>query len=233
MSPTCVILQPSYIPWRGYFHQIQKADVFVFYDCVQYDDHGWRNRNRIKTANGLQWLTIPVATKGVHTNKIQIKDVRLVPNNPWNTKHWRTLQQNYGKAPYFKRYAPLLETFYARHDALLADFTCDLTIALARELGIEHTKFVRSSTLPAQGSKTDRLLEILTQLGAKHYISGPSAKDYMELDKFAAAGISVEYMVYDYPQYPQIHGAFQPAVTILDVLFNVGPDAAKYIWMIK
>jgi hypothetical protein len=230
MSHTCVILQPSYIPWRGYFHQIQKADVFVFYDCVQYDEHGWRNRNQIKTANGLQWLTIPVVTKGVHTNNTPIKDVRLVPNNPWKAKHWRALQQNYSKATHFKRYAPVLEEFYARPDAMLADFTCELTIALARELGIEHTQFVRSSTLPAIGSKTDRVLSVLAHLGSKHYISGPSARDYLEPEKFAAAGISLEFITYDYPEYSQLHGAFEPAVTILDLLFNVGPAAAKYIW---
>lgn len=224
-----VILQPSYIPWRGYFHQIQRADLFVFYDDVQYDEHGWRNRNQIKTANGLQWLTIPVITKGVHTNNIPIKDVRLVPNNPWSTKHWRALQQNYGKAPHFKRYAPVLEQFYSRKDTLLADFTCDFTVALARELGIQHTKFVRSSTLPAEGTKTDRLLHLLTHLGAKHYISGPSAKDYLEMDKFAAAGITVEFMVYDYPEYPQLHGAFQPNVSVLDLMFNTGADAMNYI----
>ena len=228
---TCVILQPSYIPWRGYFHQIQKADVFVFYDCVQYDEHGWRNRNQIKTANGLQWLSIPVLTKDVHTNNIPIKDIRTAPNQPWKVKHWRSLQQSYGKAPHFKRYAAVLEQFYSRQDALLADFTCDVTIALARELGIAHTQFLRSSTLPAQGTKTDRLLSLLTYLGASHYVSGPSARDYMEMEKFSAAEISVEFIKYEYPEYPQLHGGFEPSVTVLDLLFNVGPDAAKYIWM--
>jgi hypothetical protein len=229
----CVILQPSYIPWRGYFHQIQKADVFVFYDCVQYDDRGWRNRNQIKTRTGIQWLTIPVHSKGVQTSATPIKDIHIVWDSPWNKKHWGAITQNYGKAPHFKRYAPLLQSFYGRQDVLLADFTCDLTIALARELGILHTQFIRSSSLPVQGNKTDRLLDILTRLGATHYVSGPSAKDYMELDKFAAAGISVEFMVYEYPPYPQLQGVFEPAVTILDLLFNVGPDAPKYIWMTK
>ena len=225
-----VILQPSYIPWRGYFHQVQKADVFVFYDDVQYDEHGWRNRNQIKTPAGLQWLTIPVITKGVHTNNVPIKDVRLVPNNPWSAKHWRAIQQNYSKAPHFKRYAPMLESFYARRDTLLADFTCDLTVALARELGIQHTRFIRSSTLPAEGTKTDRLISLLTGLGAKHYVSGPSAKDYLEPDKFTSAGMTLEFMEYNYPEYPQLHGPFQPNVTILDLLFNAGPDAPKFIW---
>jgi WbqC-like protein len=230
MSRTCVILQPNYIPWRGYFHQIQKADVFVFYDCVQYDDRGWRNRNQIKTPRGLQWLTIPVRSKGAQTAAIPIKDIAMVWDAPWNKKHWAALTQNYGKAPHFKRYAPLLEPFYARQDVLLADFTCDLTIAIARELGLTRTEFLRSSSLPAQGAKTERLLSILKHLGARHYISGPSAKDYMELDRFAAANISVEFMEYNYPPYPQQFGAFEPAVSILDLLFNVGPDAAKFIW---
>jgi hypothetical protein len=225
----CVILQPSYIPWRGYFHQVQKADVFVFYDCVQYDDRGWRNRNRIKTGAGLQWLTIPVYSKGAQTQAIPIKDVRIVRDQPWSRKHWAALVQNYGKAPFFERYAPMLEKFYGRSDEMLADFTCELTVALARELGLE-TRFVRSSTLPAQGTKTDRLLSILGHLGAKHYISGPSAKEYMELDKFEAAGIGVEFVTYSYPEYPQLHGAFEPTVTILDLIFNTGPEAPKYIW---
>jgi WbqC-like protein family len=229
MRRTCAILQPSYIPWRGVFHQILKSDIFVFYDCVQYDEHGWRNRNRIKTANGLQWLTIPVITKGTHTNCVPIKDVRLVPENPWKTKHWRALKQNYAKAPHFKRYEALLEPFYSRPDEFLAELTCDMTVALARELGIHHTQFLRSSNLPGSGSKNERLLSLLTHLDVTHYISGPSAQDYLENDKFAAAGITIEFMNYDYPEYPQLYGSFEPQVSILDLMFNVGSDALNYI----
>jgi len=226
---TCVIVQPSYIPWRGFFDLMSKADVFVFYDCVQYDDHGWRNRNRIKTGAGLQWLTIPVYSKGAHTQAIPIKDVRIVRDHPWSRKHWAALVQNYGKAPFFERYAPMLGKFYGRSDERLADFTCELTVALARELGLE-TRFVRSSTLPAQGTKTDRLLDILTQLRATRYVSGPTAKDYLEMVKFEQARIEVEFMNYDYPEYPQLYGRFEPRVSILDLLFMVGPDAGSYIW---
>ena len=226
----CVILQPSYIPWRGYFHQIQKADIFVFYDCVQYDDHGWRNRNQIKTGQGLQWLTIPVKSKGVHAGGVPIKDVPIVWTTAWNAKHFRSLQQSYGKAPFFDHYAPLLERFYARRDVLLADFTCSLTEAIAHELGLARTRFVRSSELPTEGRRTERLLSILRHLGASYYISGPSAKDYLEEDKLAQAGIQLEYMAYNYPPYPQAYGAFEPNVSILDLLFNVGPEAGKYIW---
>jgi hypothetical protein len=225
-----VVLQPSYIPWRGYFHQVQKADLFVFYDCVQYDCDGWRNRNQIRTAQGPLWLTIPVRAKGHTSQGMAIKDVAIDSAKPWRLKHWRTLEQSYAKAPHFKRAAEWLRGFYARTDSYLADFTCDLTVAIARELSITHTRFVRSSTLSLEGTKTDRLLSLLTQLGATHYISGPSARGYMEEDKLAAAGITLEYMHYDYPDYPQLHGPFLPQISIIDLLFNVGPDAPRYIW---
>src|SRR5512137_1990763 len=119
----CAVIQPSFIPWRGYFHQIQMADCFVFYDDVQYDKHGWRNRNRVKTANGTIWLTIPVGAKGNTVDATPIKDVRCVWKSNWSRKHWKTLVQSYSHAPYFGRYAPLLERYYARHDERLAEFT--------------------------------------------------------------------------------------------------------------
>jgi hypothetical protein len=225
-----VILQPSYIPWRGYFHQIQKADLFVFFDCVQYDDRGWRNRNKIKIGNDAQWLTVPVNSKGCQSLKTPIKDIPIVWDSPWNDKHLQAFRQNYAKAPYLKKYDSLLETIYTRKDAYLSDFTCAATEMIARELGIAHTQFERSSKLGAEGTKTDRLIWILKKVGATHYISGPSAADYIEREKFEEAGILLEFMAYEYSQYPQLHGTFQPQVSVLDLLFNVGPDAGKYIW---
>jgi hypothetical protein len=226
----CVILQPSYIPWRGYFDQIRRADVFVFYDDVQYDKHGWRNRNRIKTANGPQWLTIPVSKKGNVTQHLSINDMHICWDTPWNGKHWTAITQSYRKAPYFERYAPALERMYTSRPEMLADFTIELTIGLARELGIAKTCFLRSSELAVPGDKTDRLVGILQKLGATHYISGPSARDYLEEDKLAAAGITLEYMVYDYPEYQQLYPPFDPQVSILDLLFVAGPAAHKHIW---
>jgi hypothetical protein len=226
----CVILQPSYIPWRGYFDQINRADVFVFYDDVQYDKHGWRNRNQIKTAQGRQWLTIPVHSGGVVEKAIPINQVGIDWSRPWNASHWKALTFAYRRAPFFHTYATLLEPFYQRHDVLLADFTIDLTVALARALGIQHTRFMRSSEMDASGQKTDRLLQILIQLGADHYISGPSARDYIENDKFTSAGITLEYMDYHYPEYPQFHPPFDPFVSILDLLFMTGPEASKNIF---
>jgi len=225
----CVILQPSYIPWRGYFDQILKSDVFVFYDDVQYDTRGWRNRNRIKMPGGAQWLTIPVNARGAQTRHIPINQVKIAWDRPWNQEHFKALQHAYGKTPFFNLYKPLLESFYSRQDVFLADFTIDLTIALARELGIHHTRFMRSSQLNAAGTKTDRLVDVILKVGADHYISGPSARDYIEPEKFAAHNITLEYMAYNYPQYDQPYPPFDPQVSVLDLMFMTGTDALGYM----
>ncbi|MBN2117712.1 MAG: WbqC family protein [Anaerolineales bacterium] len=224
-----VILQPSYIPWRGYFDQILRADLFVFYDDVQYDKRGWRNRNQIKTSHGKQWLTIPVYSRGAQTQSIPIGQIPIVWDSPWNEAHLKAIFHSYSKAPHFDRYLPLLETFYRRRDEFLADFTIDFTVALARELGNTHTRFLRSSRIPGiDGQKTDRLIQILQAVEATHYISGPSASDYIEKEKFDAAGITLEYMEYNYPEYPQLYPPFDPHVSILDLLFMTGPEASSY-----
>jgi hypothetical protein len=225
-----VILQPSYIPWRGFFHQVAKADLFVFYDDVQYDKRGWRNRNRIKTPAGPLWLTIPVLARGAQTEHLPIHQIRVCWDEPWNQAHWKSIQHAYGKAPHFKTYAPLLAEKYAARPEFLADFTIDLTIALARAVGIDRTRFLRSSQIEGvSGAKTERLISVLQKVGATHYISGPSAQDYIEEELFQAAGISLEYMRYDYPEYPQLYPPFDPQVSILDLLFMTGPDALSYI----
>lgn len=226
----CVILQPSYIPWRGYFHQIQKADLFIFYDDVQYDKNGWRNRNRIKTRNGPLWLTIPVLHKGNVREQILIKDIRTDATKDWSRKHWATIQQAYSKAPFFKELLEPLQSYFQQPPTLLADFTIELTIVIARLLGITNTRFERSSNLDASGSKTDRLVNLLKKCGATHYISGPSARDYLEEDKLKAAGISLEYMSYNYPTYEQLYPPYDPQVSILDLLAMKGPQAGRYIW---
>ena len=225
-----VLLQPSYIPWRGYFDQIRRADLFIFYDDVQYDKHGWRNRNQIKTAQGKQWLTIPVHSKGV-TSGIAIKDVRIDWSRPWAKIHLKSFVTAYNKAPFFKQYLPLLESVYeARHDEFLADFTVETTLMLARTLGITSTQFMRSSELrDVTGQKTDRIISILQQVKATHYLSGPSAKDYIEPEKFERAGITLEYMEYHYPEYPQLYPPFDPYVSIFDLLFMTSADALTYM----
>ena len=227
---SAVVLQPSYIPWRGYFHQIFKADIFVFYDCVQYDKHGWRNRNQIKTKDGCQWLTIPVATKGCVSEGTPICEVMISLPDNWRNKHLRTIRMNYSRAPFLGKYSALLDEIYSREDKLLADFTCATTEKLARALGITETKFMRSSELGVEGTKTDRLLSVLKRIGATRYISGPSARSYLDEDALEREGIVVEYMTYDYPDYPQGPGGFEGRVSILDLLLNVGDRSPEYIW---
>lgn len=224
-----VILQPSYIPWRGYFDQIRRAEVFIFYDDVQYDKHGWRNRNQIKTAAGKQWMTIPVHSAGV-TAGIPIKDVKIDWSKPWIRNHQKALETSYSRAPFYREYAPLLETIYDRKDEFIADFTIETTKLLAETLGIRTTRFLRSSEMKdVSGRKTQRLIQILQEVGAEHYLSGPSARDYIDAGAFAEAGIALEYMKYDYPDYPQLYPPFDPNVSILDLLFMTGDKAMQYI----
>jgi hypothetical protein len=224
-----VVLQPSYIPWRGYFDQIRRADLFIFYDDVQYDKHGWRNRNQIKTSQGKRWLTIPVHSKGV-TEGIPINQVKIDWSKPWAKNHLKALTFAYKKSPHFASYALWLNSVYNRRDDLLADFTIWLTIEIAREIGITHTQFMRSSEISdITGQKTERLIQILQYVGAKHYISGPTAKDYVESEKFDAAGITLEYIQYNYSKYPQLYPPYDPNVSILDLMFMTGKDAMKYI----
>ena len=226
----CVVLQPSYIPWRGYFHQIQKADVFVFYDDVQYDKHGWRNRNRIKTREGTRWLTVPVHTKSHGRTRLRINEIQIDGSTNWAQRHWRSLTQSYGKAPFFGRYAPLLEPIYRDPPACLADLDIALTMILARALGLAGARFVRSSALGLSGARMERLVSVLRAVGATRYVSGPAARAYLDEAELAREGIGLEYMRYDYPAYEQLHPPYDPAVSIVDLLFMEGPRAADFIW---
>jgi hypothetical protein len=161
---------------------------------------------------------------------LRIVDVRIDSSALWPRRHLATLRQLYGHAPHFHEYRPWLEHLYASPPASLADFTIASTIELAAMLGITSTRFVRSSQLGIEGRKTDRLLAILQRLGAGEYLSGPSARDYIEPEKFAAAGIALEYMTYTYPEYPQLYPPYEPQVSVLDLLFMTGTDAPRYIW---
>jgi hypothetical protein len=227
----CVILQPSYIPWRGYFHQIQKADIFVFYDDVQYDKHGWRNRNQIKSLTGRQWLTIPILTKGILSKSTPINEIIIDSSQTdWRRKHLRTLRQAYHNSSFFSQYEGWLSDVYSRNHRYLAEFTIDLTIQLAKELGITNTQFMRSSEINSTGSKTQRLLSILENIGANHYITGKAAQNYLIEEQFDEAKITLEYMEYDYPEYPQLYLPFDGQVSILDLMFMTGSKAKEYIW---
>ena len=221
------IIQSCYVPWRGFFDLIGRCDEYVIFDTVQYAKRHWHNRNRIKTVTGLEWLTIPVLSKGRFEQPIDEVEIE----KPWTEKHWRALELAYRRAPFFEALAPTVHGWYERADKekRLTEVNALFLRELARFLGLE-TRIVRDTAYPVQGAKTERLLEIARAAGADRYLSGPSAKTYFDEAMFAAAGISVEWMNYErYPEYPQLHGAFESAASVLDLLFNVGPDAPRYL----
>jgi hypothetical protein len=221
------IIQSNYIPWKGYFDIIRDVDTFVFLDDVQFTVRDWRSRNRIKTKDGLKWLTVPV---GSDTRRL-IHEV-AIPGGGWQKDHWRIIEQNYAKTPFFAHYRELFEEFYlGRTWTSLSAMNQYLTQRIAREcLGITTT-FRDSREFEVQGHKLDRLLDLVRQTGATAYLSGPSARDYIDDMRFEEAGIALEYKDYSgYPDYPQPYPPFEHAVSVLDLLFNVGPDAPHYIW---
>lgn len=218
-------IQSSYIPWRGYFDLIRRSDVFVFHDDIQYTKQDWRNRNRIKTAAGLAWLSIPVrgsTTRGV------IDEVEIDNARDWGRKHWRTIKTYYGNAPFFSRNAEFFEDTLTQRWNRLSDLNIYLIARICETLGIT-THFVNSRSLDLTGRKTDRLIQICRACDATRYLSGPSARNYIEPDKFAAIGVEIEYMVYDYPPYPQQFGPFVEGASIIDLLFNCGPTSIDFI----
>lgn len=223
---TVAVLQSNYIPWRGYFDIVHDADLFVFYDDVQFTKNDWRNRNRIKTASGPAWLTVPVGQDiGRRICDVEIPDAR------WQEKHWKTLSQAYARAPHFARYRPFLEDAYlGRRWESLSALNRHLVEGVSRELGIA-TRFGDSRDYTLEGQGSDRLLKLLRAVGATRYVSGPAARAYLDEAAFASAGIEVAWKSYEgYPDYPQVHPPFEARVSALDLLFSRGPDAPECIW---
>ncbi len=226
-GPIIAVIQSNYIPWKGYFDIIHDADVFIFHDDLQYTKNDWRNRNRIKSTSGVHWLTIPA---GTNENRL-ICEVML-PDSGWQKKHCASLLQSYARAPYFHVYRPFVEDVYlARRWENLSDLNQYLIQTIAREyLGI-HCEFRDSREFSPQGQKLDRLIDLLVKSGARQYISGPAARSYIDATQFEANSIKLTFKSYDgYPEYSQLHPPFEHAVSVLDLLFNVGPDAPWYIW---
>ena len=221
------VIQSNYIPWKGYFDIIHDVDLFIFYDDVQYTKNDWRNRNKVKTAQGAQWLTIPVGSRnGRLICEVEITDPY------WAKKHWETVKQSYSKTPYFRQYQNFFEYFYLENTwRNLSELNQTLIKKISREfLGIQ-TDFGDSRAYQPQGEKLDRLIDLLKKTGAESYISGPSASSYIDVKRFQEAGIELIYKDYSgYPEYPQLFPPFEHALSILDLLFNCGPTAPDYIW---
>ena len=223
---TVVILQSNYMPWKGYFDLIHDADEFIFLDDIQFTKQDWRTRNKLKTPQGTQWLTVPV---GSDIDRL-ICEVEI-NEHLWQTKHYKTIAANYRKSPFFDRYEPLLKSFYLDHQwNNLSEMNQFLIKVFSRELGIATT-FKDSREYGVTGKKGERLLELLTKSGGSRYISGPAANAYIDPTTFQSAGVELIWKDYTgYPEYPQRFMPFEHSVSILDLLFNVGPDAAWFIW---
>lgn len=219
------ILQSNYIPWKGYFDMIASVDEFILYDDMQFTKNDWRNRNKIKTPQGLQWLTVPV---GQDINR-RIRDVEL-PNSKWKIKHWKTIENNYRRAPHFEEVAAVFEPLYLTESFThLSQLNRRLIDVVCNYLGIK-TIINNSWDYSIIDGKTERLVDICAQAGGTEYISGPAAKDYIKENIFAERGIKLTFFNYSgYPEYPQLWGEFTHEVTILDLLFNCGKEAACYM----
>jgi hypothetical protein len=226
-SKRVAIVQSNYVPWRGYFDLISSVDEFVLLDDAQYTRRDWRNRNRVKTAQGTRWLTIPVEVSGKYTQAIcETK----VADPDWARAHWQILRQAYSRAPRFGELGKLVEDMYAETPGpALTDVNRHFLVNICELLGIS-TALTLSMDYKPQGSKTERLVDLCVKAGATEYVSGPAAKTYLDEDLFAAAGVSVAWFEYGpYLEYPQEHPPFDPRVSIVDLLLCAGSDAPSYL----
>ncbi|PKO54950.1 MAG: hypothetical protein CVU26_00075 [Betaproteobacteria bacterium HGW-Betaproteobacteria-2] len=218
------ILQSNYIPWKGYFDMIAAVDEFILYDDMQFTKNDWRNRNKIKTPQGLQWLTIPVG-QGINR---RIRDVTLDPR--WQSKHWKTLEANYRRAPHFDEIKEWLKPLYLSAEySYLSQMNRTFIEAICNYLGI-RTKISNSWDYALIDGKTEKLVDLCIQAGAGGYISGPAARDYIDEDLFNNKKIVLTWFDYKgYPEYPQLWGNFFHQVSILDLLFNCGAMAPSFM----
>lgn len=225
MKKKIAISQSNYIPWKGYFDLIAAADEFILYDSAQYTKNDWRNRNKIKTPGGVKWLTIPV----YGSTKKSINEVS-VASEEWCTVHLNTIHQFYKDAPFYNQYRDRINDLYNEiKSKRLSDINRVLLTGICSLLKI-RTPVKRSSEYSFSGDATEKLIQICMQSEAEIYLSGPSAKDYLDTDRFADAGIDVEWMNYeDYPIYRQLYPPFSHYVSILDLMFNTGDRAQQYM----
>lgn len=220
------MIQSNYLPWKGYFDIINLVDEFVLYDEVQFTKNDWRNRNQIKTPTGKDWITIPVLQKSLD----QKISETIVVDNFWRKKHWKTIVQNYKKAKFFQTYAPILENLYLNSEEIYLSKINHQFIKAVNSILCIKTKIVFDKQYDLRGSKTERIIHICKQAGASEYISGPSGKNYIGENLFEEADITLTYFDYSgYPEYSQLFGSFDHAVSIIDLVLNEGPNAPNYM----
>lgn len=219
------IHQPGYLPWAGYFAKMMQADVFCHLDNVQFTKNGWQNRNRIKTARGAQWLTVPVRRRHPQA----IREVEIDGRTDWARRHLQALRTNYGRAPFFATVFPALEEVLSRAWGRLLDLNLAMIDALRGLLGLAGRPAAIASSLPAREEPTGRLIDLCRALGADAYLAGEGAIGYMDFARFHEAGIRVFLQRFRHPVYPQRFGAFVPQLSVIDLLFACGPESGRVL----
>ena len=219
------IHQPQYLPWLGYFDKIERSDIFVFLDNVQFKKNEWQNRNRIKTTEGWQWLSVPV----IHKFMQKINEVEINNTVWWGKKHLNALVTNYSKTPFFKDHIEFFEQAYAQDWNQLVDINIHMIEYLVEALGISEKKLVKASKYESREEPTERLIDICKHVGGDVYLSGKDGAKYMNLDEFSKEGIKVIFQDYKHPQYPQLYGGFEPYMSVVDLLFNCGPESLSIL----
>ena len=219
------IHQPQYLPWLGYFDKIRRADVFCFLDNVQYKKNDWQNRNRLKTAQGWQWLTVPVHYRYPQ----KIGEVTINNAAKWKNKHLQALVSNYSRAPFFKEFSHIFEQAYSENWESLAGLNIHLIKRLGAALGIDHKPYVKASDFELSDDSTNRLIDICKKLNADTYLSGQDGVKYMNMDSFERSGIRVIIQDFQHPVYSQVFGNFQSHMSAVDLLFNCGSKSLEKI----
>jgi hypothetical protein len=227
MGKKVAIVQSNYIPWKGYFDLIKSADEFILFDDMQYTKRDWRNRNKIKTQNGLMWLTIPVQVKGKYHQKI---NETVIGDPGWSRRHWKSIIHSYSRVKYFDAYRELFEDlFLGANERFLSQINYRFLTAICEILGIGTTLSWSMDYRLVEG-KTERLVDLCRQANAAEYISGPAAKGYIDEELFSEEGITLRYMDYSgYPEYNQLFPPFEHHVSIIDLIFNEGPHTLEYM----
>lgn len=224
------ILQSNYIPWKGYFDLISSVDEFIIYDDAQYTKNDWRNRNQIKTPQGLLWLTVPVKVKGRFGQSIRVSEV---DGSRWQSAHWKAIVASYKRARFFSELSAIVEPLYSEKYLTVTELNLAFIRKICNYLGIE-TSISYSWDYQLVGDKTERLVSLCNQAGASEYVSGPSARSYISPSLFADSKIKLSWFNYDdYPEYPQLWGGFLHHVSILDLLFNCGPKSNDFMRYVK
>lgn len=224
---TIAIMQPTFLPWIGYFDLIDQADAFVFLDNVDFTKQSWQQRNRIKTANGVQWLTVPILWRG-HSGQ-KILDVKINQAYKYKEKHIKTITQSYCKAPFFNLYVEEFSNIFVEPYQKICKLNIDLIVWLCKKLGMETT-FIRSSELEINGDKVERLINICRAFDADCYLSPPGSREYIEENNlFISNNIELMYHNFQHPHYSQLHGDFVPYLSVIDLIFNEGPNSLDII----